>query len=398
MSGWTTATSFRRLEQACTVLLPIITCLIMWGRYNILAIIFFVSFSFLCTKYLIAVFLPNKRLQKRMSAIVCMFAPALSPLVTFTCSLISNKDPAACNNMHKDSFCNGAPHVGHEIDTLVEHIVHDYILFWFRAVSPDDEDFVNECRQVFKNMFTTFVKEKLVKVRADRLMPKALAAVRNHVQLNGSSVRRERVPTDAQEEAIALTNSIAEYLLTSCAPAALNRMNEPVGQQHASGHVQRDSVFIMVKEMLAFGVLMPIAFHLSDPKLIFRSIIGVVSDTGVGKRDPESEAVLSSLLNGTDEDAKKWPSDPEKRVALLSDPLSDPQHFLLPFDPDPKSHGSGHVAECKYFHFDDWQSITTLFFPRALFTAALFNLLQTANCHLLIPDFHWTLILGWRKD
>lgn len=364
MSGQAVTTSvpsLRRLGQGCTVLLPLVTCLLMWGRYNILIAVFFASLSFLCTKYVMALFLPNKGLQKRMSAIVSMFGPALSPLVTFTCNFIRNKDVDECDNKRNESFCYATPRIEHEIETLVEFIVHDFILFWFRVVSPDDEDFVMECRLTFKNMFTVFAKEKLVKVRPDRLIPKALAAVRAHVQINGKEDR-----SSGKEQAISLMHGVAEYLMTACAPAALNRMNEPVGDEPA-GHLKRDSVFIMVKEMLAFGVLMPIASHLSDPELLFRSIIGLFSDTGAEMRDPVSETQLSSLMNERLDDEKKWPDDPEKRVTPLSDPLSHPQHFLLPFDPDPKSHADGHVAHCKYsLLFDIWQSITTFFLPPLL--------------------------------
>ena len=357
-------------KQACLVLLPLITCTFAWGRYNVLAALFLLAISFLGSKCICIVFLQNQGLRKRLSTLLALFAPAFAPFLAFL--TYRRRDRVSQTVGSGADTCRScvpsSPSLEQEIATLVDLIIRDYILFWYRVVSPDDEDFVLECRSTFNNMFTVLIREKLASVRLERLLPAALQVLRKHVERSAhdQEEKRRTQSADQKERAIAVSDEVARFILTSCGPATLAALREATTD--ASGCFARDSVFHMVKEMLVFGVIMPIACHLSSPALLFRSIISSVSGETPERESPASghqdDGTLSkggsegrkaeADAGGKELTGKQWCDDADDagvdglgKRGPLSDPLTDPLVSLSTCDPQPKHPYADHVTTCE---------------------------------------------------
>lgn len=336
--GWTINPSIR-IEKEAAIGLLVTTCCLTWGRYNILTAMFFTALAFLLSNMLIDSYRRNRGLQKKISSFLSLFAPAVSPLLTFTNSFIHFTDSS--RTFHKETFCNTSPSIENEITTLVHHIVEDFILFWYRVVSPDDDEFVDECRSTFNNMFVTFARQELSNVHAHNLLSQALIAIRKHILSMDKEIGETQVKQE-EEKAIRMMTSISEYMLAACAPESLNRMNGSLVLSTSGHHPQRDSVYVMVREMLTFGVMMPITCRLSDPSLLFRSIAGLLSSEEKVKRTDRMKDCLSS---GKQQDNS---SDQEKDSLFSSSDPSPQPAADSSLDHDPKSRTEGHVVagEC----------------------------------------------------
>lgn len=321
-------------QKVAAIVVPIVACCLTWGRYNMLIAMFFIALTILLSNYLFDTFLQSPGLQKKISAFLSLFASAASPLLTFTSSFIHFTDSS--RTLHKDAFCNTSPSIENEIATLVHHIVEDFILFWYRVVSPDDEDFVHECRSTFNSMFFTFVRNELSNVHAHNLLFQALIAIRKHILSMDREIDAEQLKQE-QEKAVRLMTSVSEYLLATCAPEALNQMNGSLVLSTSGHNSQRDSIYVMVREMLTFGVMMPITCRLSDPRLLFGSIVGLLSsERKAGRMDRMKDCLSSGKHESSSSDQKK--------DSLF--PSSDPSPQKAPdssLDRDPKSHADGHV-------------------------------------------------------
>ncbi|KAI1290192.1 Sorting nexin-19 [Halotydeus destructor] len=202
----------------------------------------------------------------------CIKANEVPPLMTVSiviCKLndfrklfVNNLKSKQVAAISKTWHCSESTSYDNELETIVDHIVEDYILIWYNLISPDNQDFVDDLRAAVKKIFVNFLSTFLTTADRDKFLSQVLSLLTENLcdENFSHSIIYENEDT--------LVRKMVEKFMVRFAPSEVLDLKSVrcTDQQH------RDSLYILVRELLTKAVMIPIVTVIAEPNWIYEQL------------------------------------------------------------------------------------------------------------------------------
>lgn len=210
--------------------------------------------------------------------------------------------------------CGPSPVIDEELQVIVDHIIEDYIMLWYKDISPDNDDFVEDCRVIFKHIFNELITRCLTRVDRVKFTQEVLDLLVEHL----------RDPTVSQtpfyESQETFIGGLIEEMLTLVGPLEL----EYLKHTKCSDKQTRDSLFRIIRELLTHAVVIPIVSYVSDPLWLNKMIIILFALPSEDQEEEEAEDQYhkrkAASCDKDDGSLKMYKHDSESKDLLLDSP------------------------------------------------------------------------------
>lgn len=192
------------------------------------------------------------------------------------------------------------------LDLIVKELINDYILIWFQTIHSNSNtfatcDFIQDCHSLLSTIFTQIIDDHITRLNHNRIYHKLVDIVIHHFEgriggharnqimrsqthgfyktdqsashYNNLMINHSESRNSIDEEIIARLDCLLDFLLSSVAPNDLINLKNLKCDDFQS----RDSLYLMAKEILLFGVSIPIVDIISAPDFVNTSIARIIS-------------------------------------------------------------------------------------------------------------------------
>lgn len=194
------------------------------------------------------------------------------------------------------------------LNLIVKELINDYILLWFQTIHSNSTtvetcDFITDCHLLLSKIFTQIIDDHITCMNHNRIYHKLVDIIIHHFEGGSSGQTRNEImrskthgfhKTDHQstsshlnnwvinhgkygrgidERIVARLDCLLDFLLCSVAPNDLINLKNLKCDDLQS----RDSLYLMAKEILLFGVSIPIVDIISAPDFVNTSIARTIS-------------------------------------------------------------------------------------------------------------------------
>lgn len=254
------------------------------------------------------------------------------------------------------------------LDLIVKELINDYILLWFQTIHSNSStlttcDFIKDCHSLLSAIFTKIIDDHITRLNHNRIYHKLVDIIIHHFEeRSDGQTRNEIMRSKTQrfadqsttshynnwrinhsesgksidEEIVSRLDCLLDFLLSSVAPNDLINLKNLKCDDLQS----RDSLYLMAKEILLFGVSIPIVDIISAPNFVNTSIARIIS-----KALPPEDTKLKKYYKGH----KYWNS-PSASFDSLTPSSRSGKDFNLSPSPINRTNSEYYPVTSK-FHF-----------------------------------------------
>ena len=174
---------------------------------------------------------------------------------------------SSTRKLRRAGFCKKFDSMEDEIETIVDCIVDEYILIWLEIVTPSNRDFSDDCREVFKDIFMKLINKFLANVDRDKFISKV-------VNLLSDSLSDPFTSQKMFESEHELVRNMVEELLVIIDIEEVSALKF----ERCTDKQQRDSLYILIRDLLTQAVFMPIVSIITDPNWINEQVVDLFEE------------------------------------------------------------------------------------------------------------------------